>query len=201
MREVWSIRHGESEQNIGLRTSNHEDVPLTEKGEKQAVGASKKIIKTPDIIGHSKFFRAYQTAQPTMAKFPNTPVIILNTHEFTYLEPSKWNGTTSVERKEAVQEYWNRADPHYRDGPNAETFAELCQRGKDVEKYFLENEFSFAPLFSHALFIKMQLMLSSGIDLVSPQGMRRFKAECSKNPIDNTEIFKATIGDGRLIFQ
>lgn len=121
-------------------------------------------------------------------------------YEFTYLESSKWNGTTSDERKEAVKEYWDLADPYYKDGAGAESFAEFCQRGKNIEKYFIENEYTFAACLSHALYIKMQTMLSEGFDLVSSKGMKLFKEDCSKNPIPNTGIFKASIRNNGLIF-
>lgn len=121
-------------------------------------------------------------------------------YEFTYLEPSIYNNTTSAERKEAVKEYWDRADPYYKDGAGAESFAEFCQRGKDVEQYFVENTYDFSLCFSHALYIKMQIMLSAGVDLVSSKGMKLFKEDCSKNPIPNTGIFKASIKSNGLVF-
>lgn len=201
MREVWFIRHGESEGNIGLRTKNHEKIPLTQNGNSQAVDVSHKVITQPDLITHSGFLRAFQTAKPTIGKYPDIPVIVLKTHEFTYLEPEKWNGTTSEERKDAVREYWDRADPYYKDGPGAESFAEFCQRGREVEQFFVENQYNFVTSFSHALYIKMQMMLSTGVDLVSSRGMKLFKEDCSQNPIPNTGIFKAIVENNSLKFQ
>ncbi len=200
--ETWLIRHGESMANIGHRTANHIDIPLTETGEKQARAVSKKIIQKPDIIYYSQFKRTYLTAAPTIGKFPDVQSELLDfVHEFTYLEPSVYNGTTSQERKQAVQDYWNRGDPDYRDGPNAETFREFCDRGRQFKEFMIVNKDRFQPIFSHALYMKMIMMSISGYDLVSNTGMKAFKNACSTEPIVNTQVVKitATGGDLRLV--
>lgn len=75
MRDIWFIRHGQSEGNIGLKTDDHKKISLTNYGHEQAFIVSEKIIQTPSIIGHSGFLRTYETAQPTIGKFTEVPII------------------------------------------------------------------------------------------------------------------------------
>lgn len=44
------------------------------------------------------------------------PVEVWPIQEFTYLQPSRWNGTLSSERMPYIERYWTQADPDFYDG-------------------------------------------------------------------------------------
>jgi broad specificity phosphatase PhoE len=87
MKEVWLIRHGESEANAGLASSDPALIPLTEKGYQQAVKVSTVISMIPSLIVFSPYLRTQQTAQPTMQLFPQAECQEWNIQEFTFLSP------------------------------------------------------------------------------------------------------------------
>lgn len=68
-KKVVLIRHGESEANVGLPTSDPASIPLTEKGRQQAEQIAEKLTITPDLIIVSPYLRARQTAEPTIKHF------------------------------------------------------------------------------------------------------------------------------------
>ena len=82
----------------------------------------------PNLIAMSPYLRTQQTAEPTMARFPDVPTCILPMQEFTYLEPSRWNGTARAERLPFIEGYWASGDPRHQDGPGAESFETLLAR-------------------------------------------------------------------------
>ena len=51
--------------------------------------------ETPDLILTSPYLRTRQTATATIERFPNVPVGVWPIEEFTYLQPSRWNGILS----------------------------------------------------------------------------------------------------------
>ena len=92
MRAVF-VRHGESTGNAGIPS-----LELTEKGREQAQLLTASWTETPTLILVSLYLRTQQTAQPTRDRFPTVPVQPCPIEEFTYLEPSHWNGTTRADR-------------------------------------------------------------------------------------------------------
>ena len=61
-------------------------------------------------------------------RFPDVPVEVWPIEEFTYLQPTLWNGTRSAERMPYLEHYWHEADPDYCDGDGAASFAALLRR-------------------------------------------------------------------------
>lgn len=140
----------------------------------------------PNLIVTSPYLRTKQTAQPTFERFPDVPVEIWPVQEFTYLEPSRWNGTLVRERRERVESYWRECDPEFCDGPGAESFVTLLRRNEDA----LRTLTTLPPgtevfIFSHALF--MQAIRVTVVDAYAParQKMGNFVSACRMSPIQN----------------
>lgn len=125
---AWLIRHGESASNAGLPTSSPGATPLTDLGLAQARAFAAAFPEPPDRIVDSPFRRAAQTADPLAARFPDAPRQTWPVQEFTYLRPDLYAGATGEDRRPAVEAYWQRLDPHFVDGPGAESFAQLLDR-------------------------------------------------------------------------
>ncbi|MFC6646168.1 histidine phosphatase family protein [Granulicella cerasi] len=151
---VFFTRHAQSAANVGLSSDDFALIPLTEYGHAQAAALAAHWDVVPDLIIVSPFFRTRQTAQPTLDRFAHVPVEYWPVHEFTNLEPSRWNGSQPSERLPFVQQYWQQCDPAYCDGPGAESFSQLLGRAQAA----LDRLSQLPPdtevlLFTHGFFL------------------------------------------------
>lgn len=112
MRAIF-IRHGQSTGNAGIPCHDLALLELTELGWRQSREAAASWTETPDLIVTSPYLRTQQTAAATIERFPNVPVEVWPIQEFTYLQPSRWNGTLSSERMPHIERYWAAADPEF----------------------------------------------------------------------------------------
>ncbi|MEM7347754.1 MAG: histidine phosphatase family protein [Chloroflexota bacterium] len=192
MPNTWFIRHGESESNAGLATSNPATIPLTPKGKTQAQQIVAQIKQTPTLIVTSPYLRTQQTAQPTLDKFSQVPHETWPIQEFTYLAPARCQQTTNAERRPWVEAYWQQADPFYVDGVDAESCGMLIER---VNTTFdrLENYPSdaFIILFCHGHFMKAAKWWRQTLqsELTSAK-VKEFWSFASTFEISNGTIFK-----------
>ena len=122
------VRHGQSTGNAGLPCDDLATIELTELGWSQARQVAEDWQERPALIVTSPYLRTQQTAAPTIERFPDVPVEVWPIEEFTYLQPSRWNGTRSAERMPHLERYWAGADPAYCDGEGAESFGTLLRR-------------------------------------------------------------------------
>ena len=191
MISIWLIRHGESEANAGLPTSDVTLIELTEKGHQQAQKAASAFTQAPSLIVTSPYIRTKQTAQPTIERFASTPQAEWFVHEFTYLSLDRRHNTTALERLPMSEAYWERCDPNYVDGVGAESFADMIQRVQDFRQKIYRLEDEFTAIFTHETFIRafLWLMFSGTID-ISSKAMEEFHAFIKSLRIPNCGILK-----------
>jgi broad specificity phosphatase PhoE len=173
---VVFIRHGESTGNIGIPCPDVSGVELTELGRQQARQLAESWVDAPELIVVSPFLRTRQTAQPTCDRFPTVPVREWAIEEFTYLEPSRWNGTTYSERLLSIEAYWKSTDPEYRDGPGAESFATLLRRADAALERLraFTGQVNRVFLFSHGQFTQAVRVTVAHPEATDQEKMRRF---------------------------
>jgi broad specificity phosphatase PhoE len=188
MRAIF-IRHGESTGNAGIPSSDLSQIALTERGYAQAISVAEAWTERPALIGLSPYVRTHLTAEPTIQRFLDVPVEVLPMEEFTYLEPSRWNGTSRNQRLPHIEAYWKTAEPDYCDGPGAESFSTLLSR-VDTTLARLEQLDSDALIlaFSHGQFIQ-----ALRVSLLFPhwdnkQKMEHFWSFNEENPILNADL-------------
>ncbi|MCA9995768.1 MAG: histidine phosphatase family protein [Anaerolineales bacterium] len=158
MPEVWFIRHGESISNANLVTSHPALSPLTPKGEQEALlipGAFNG--RKPDLIITSPYVRAEQTAVPTLNHFAPVRHEIWPVHEFTYLAPKRYAGTTGDQRSPFAQAYWERSDPDEQEGGGGESFRACLNRVHITLARLQQHEADFVAVFTHGLFVRLLL--------------------------------------------
>lgn len=194
MKQVLIIRHAESLANIGERTDSHSAIPLSEVGKKQAEDLVTRIDSIPDLIVVSPYTRTYDTAKPFIEKYSSVPVETWDVHEFTYLSPKQYSGTSREERWGAITTYWESLNIHYRDGDDSETFYEFVIRIKNfINKVTLRPEKNII-IFSHGGFIKNLLayLASSKNEMSDDAILELMKHNRSllgvKYPIENVSI-------------
>lgn len=188
MRAVF-IRHGHSTANAGVPSENLALIELTELGRRQAGDVAAAWTECPSLIVTSPYVRTRQTAEPTIKRFPDVPVRIWPIQEFTYLEPSRWNGTLSEERMPHIVRYWEQADPEYCDGADAESFATLLRRAEvALERLEKLPKDALVYVFSHGQFIQAARSLVTESELSNREKMRRFWTKGKPPVIDNGQL-------------
>lgn len=187
------IRHGQSTGNAGVPCDDLGLLELTDKGWGQAREVAESWAETPDLIVTSPYLRTQQTAIPTLARFPNVPVEVWPIQEFTYLQPSRWNGTLSQERKPHIERYWATADPEFCDGEGAESFATLLDRVREnfrrLEGLAVDGS---VLIFSHGQFIQAVRMLLLYPKATDRQRMEHFWRADGLPAVRNAELVETT---------
>jgi broad specificity phosphatase PhoE len=163
MKEIWLIRHAESEANAGLRTTVPAEVALTPRGFAQSDFLARAVTKTPAFIIVSPYLRAVQTAEPLVKCFPNAPVSTWEIQEFTYLALTNTRNSNSSERRPFTDAFWARNEPDYDDGEGAESFADFWRRSQTMVDKIRHELPDNALIFCHGQLIRAALwqLLSS----------------------------------------
>ncbi len=158
MNKVILIRHAESESNIGIVFRHQNIIKITENGIKQANDLL-EILDKPDKIICSKYLRTIETAEPMMLKFPEVETHIwIDIHEFKPVNTDKHVGITREIRDSFAKEYWDKIDPIYCDGGDAESFKDFVNRAnQSIIK--MKNLKGVNYIFSHENFIRCVLIL------------------------------------------
>jgi 2,3-bisphosphoglycerate-dependent phosphoglycerate mutase len=199
MVEAWFIRHGQSVSNADLPTAHPAQSELTPQGWLEAEQIVRAFTRQPDLLVLSPYLRAQQTAEPTLNRFPNVPSATWPVHEFTYLAAHHYDGTTGSERRPVAMTYWERNDPHYRDGPEAETFAELVERVWAIIGRLRQGQDQYVALFSHGLFIRALLWaVLTDTRRPAPQQMKQYGNFCQAVRVPNGSVCRLYIGEKEL---
>ena len=192
MSEVWFIRHGESVSNANLPTGNPAESSLTEKGFAQAEQIANAFVNEPDLIVLSSYLRAKQTAVPTLNRFPQVPQEVWPVHEFTYLNPLRYQGTTGTERRPYALAYWERNDPHEKEDGEGEPFAGLMARVQETVSRLRRHPAQFVVVFSHGLFLRALIWsVMTGIIEATPHTMKRYHHFIQAERIPNGAVIEA----------
>jgi broad specificity phosphatase PhoE len=190
MRHTWLIRHAESTGNAGEVTGLPATIPLSAAGKVQAIDLAGRFEKTPSRVIISPYGRTLATAQPLLDLHPDIPVETWPVHEFTFLPPAQYVGTTQNERSIPAGAYWELCDPDHRGGEGAETFREFIGRVEAALQGFSEADAPFVACFSHGYFIKGVLWrLLHPRRAADEAGMASFRDFHRCFPVDNTSIF------------
>ena len=189
---LYLVRHGESLANAGHRTSDPAQIALTERGHRQAENIVPLLLAAePTLIVTSSYLRTKETSQPLLNQIPHVFHEEWPVHEFTYLSPNRCENMTSEERSPLVQQYWDRCDPFYVDGPGAESWANLVQRTINIRQHLEQySEKEKIIVFAHGQFIQMFLTLLIGMPSITSDSMRQWRKWMKLRPIENTEIIE-----------
>ncbi|WP_093385421.1 histidine phosphatase family protein [Variovorax sp. OV329] len=196
---VVFVRHGESTGNAGLPTNDLSSIELTEQGVAQARSIALGWSESPDVIATSPYLRTKQTAAPSASRFPNAAVHVLPMEEFTYLEPSRWNGTSRSSRLPHIEAFWSTADPMYCDGPGAESFSTLLLRVQTtLGRLNVLPQESLVYAFSHGQFMQAMRLRLMHPTWSSKQLMEHFWTFDKDNPIPNCGLIYTTRSAKRI---
>lgn len=154
MKNLWLIRHCESMANAGHVTADAAGIELTELGQRQAKLLPFSFDKSPELIVTSPFLRTKQSSVHVRDKFSEVPHEEWPVQEFSYLSAKRYANTSTVQRRPAVKEYWQKCDPKYCDGDGAESFSHLLDRVDEMFEKVRERPEKFIAIFTHGQFMK-----------------------------------------------
>lgn len=178
--------------NAGTWNPNPEQACLSSLGKKQAQKVASGITQQPDLIVSSPLIRARESAWYITNRWPDTPKVIWPIQELIYLSPAKMYPLTPEERKARIHDYWQRNDPVYRDGEDAESFANFLARVRQFHDR-IRQQHGFVVVIGHGLFLKAyQLGLAHGFHTTS-DWMHLFRQQERMHPIQNSELLKIAI--------
>lgn len=159
--EVHMIRHAQSIANAGEPTTDPHSIPLSQLGREQAGGLARsglidaliRRVRDGEIdlrLITSRMARTQQTLAPAAARIGEEcnggdpwPVDRWPVDEFTFLSFARLNrelgkASTIIDRRRLGTPYWERCDPHHRDGDDAESFATFRNRVRTMLARFRE---------------------------------------------------------------
>ena len=196
--KVFFVRHGESTGNAGVPSFDLSKLELTTLGQAQAESTALSWQQRPTLIALSPYLRTHLTAQPTIDRFPDVPVEILPMEEFTYLEPSQWNGTSRQARLPHIESFWGTADPAFCDGPGAESFQTLLDRvGCTLARFETLPSDALVYAFSHGQFMQAVRQSLLHPTWTAQQKMAHFWAFNTAHPILNADQLEISFVEGR----
>jgi broad specificity phosphatase PhoE len=196
---ILLVRHGQSVANAGGAAPDHITNPLTELGRAQAKAFADSFNCMPTLFLHSPFLRTRQTAEPLLQRFPDVPVEEWPIHEFTYLEPTRHNGTNETQQMPHILKYWERPNPAYLDGPGAETFTQFLDRARSAILRFAQMAHGgCVVVFTHGFMMQAIRLLLLFPHTTDAELMRNFRRFHSNNFVANTEVAEFEVREGRI---
>lgn len=198
MNNIWLVRHSECHSNVGGKTTHPATSILTKTGRLQSERIADYIDSQPDIILHSPYIRAVQSAQPTINKFPGVTVDESPVQEFVYLPHEKYLNTTQTRRQAAVDEYWQQCNPQQKNSNEAESFAEFIDRIEMViEK--LRHSKGRVIVFTHGHVMRAVIWkIITGNLQKDKAGMEQYRSMRHALYIPNAVILKINLDEPEL---
>lgn len=185
---TWLIRHGQSSINAGRPSVAGGDVCLTELGVEQAAAVAHRVDRPPDLLIMSPLVRARATADLIRAQWPTTPYEIWPIQELNYLSPARCGGTTAATRRPMIDAYWQRCDPDYLDGPDAESFSDFLHRVRQFHERLVALDCRFVVAVGHGQFFRAYTIAMATGFAASPEWMAHYRRSETANPLANCEV-------------
>ena len=189
MKTLYLIRHAQSTANADDTSLPDREIPLSAAGGQQA---AELVCRLPENrrVFVSEMRRTHETAAPYCARHGIRPEILPCLNEFSYLPFAAVQGLDATARKPLAQAYWQRADPHFRAGSGADTFAEFDSRVSD----FLLNVWPILPhgslLFGHGIWMVLLAWWLAGNHAETGADMAAFRAFQSSLHVANASVWR-----------
>lgn len=189
MKTLYLIRHAQSAANAGGTSLPDRKIPLSAAGTQQAAELVCRLPANCRVFV-SEMRRTHETAAPYCARHGIRPEILPCLNEFSYLPFAAVQGLDATARKPLAEAYWQRADPHFRAGSGADTFAEFDGRVSN----FLHRAWPELPrgslLFGHGIWIALLAWRLSGNRAETGADMAAFRAFQSSLHVANASLWR-----------
>lgn len=167
-KKVYLVRHGESEDGV-LKLHQANDAALSEHGRHQAKDAAERFRNISiDVIFSSPYQRTHETAEHISA----VTGVRIETNELLHerRQPKEIIGKSRTDSevvriKSIIKEHRNDPSWHYSDEEN---FFEVRDRVKQIIQWVVESPHEHIVIVSHAVLIKIFVLLTVFEDQVTP---------------------------------
>ena len=166
MKKIFLVRHGESQWNVLKKIQGQQDVPLTDRGMKQANLIGNRLVhERIDRIYSSDLKRAYDTAEIIGKRLS---LNVIPTKEFREIDFGIWEGMSNDKMH---IEYYNelclwRKEPEKLKVEGAESLRELQLRAMAAVNKIINNEVGDNILIvSHSATLKTIILGLLNMDL------------------------------------
>lgn len=207
MKNIYLVRHAQSQSNAELKLTVNQDIALTETGHKQAQALADWLLHTVEKIDSvfvSTYQRTHATALPLLDQIHLSPVVWADLHEFNYLNFARIQDCSFSQVRAIATDYWQTYTPTDVDGAQlsvpkswqAESFSDFVQRvQRTVQRLHALPEGNYV-VYTHGMWLCMLIWLSLGYPTKNNADMQRFRQfELLTRP-KNCEVFCARcIGD------
>ncbi|MGQ0287167.1 histidine phosphatase family protein [Pasteurellaceae bacterium 22721_9_1] len=193
MKTIYLIRHAESLANAGGKSMQDCDIPLSERGQQQAVQLAQRLPPA-NLVFTSAFLRTQQTAQYYLQQQQLTSQVLPILNEFSYLAFEEIDGLNAEQRKPISLAYWEKSDPYYKCGEKTDSFAEFSQR----VDLFLQQTKNFPDqtcCFTHGIWIALLVWKLLGFNTKTAEDMRAFRQFQLHLPMTNTMIWELKLDE------
>lgn len=157
------LRHGETDHNAQGRFQGHADIPINERGRRQAAAAQHRLsARSFDAVYSSPLGRAVETARIVR---PGAEVVL--DARLMEINVGSWAGLTWAEVQSQMPDYEQKyADGvDFRRSPEGETLGEVVERGRPTLLEIAERHDGGTVLIvSHGLFLNRVLHSLLGIE-------------------------------------
>lgn len=192
MKNIYLIRHAQSESNAGLAVRPNADICLTNLGRQQADELADWLmghVPTPRQVFVSSYVRTHQTAEPYLERIGAVPVVIEPLREFNYLDFERIKTLPFADIAVVADEFWAKDDPCYADGEMTDSFDNLVMRVRQVRQQFDALPDGDYVVFTHGMWLGMlmwQLVHGDGERVRQVHTFRQF--ELAVRP-SNCDVF------------
>jgi broad specificity phosphatase PhoE len=193
------VRHGQSLSNSGAKTVDQVSNPLTELGRAQSRDFAERLDCKPTLFVISPFLRAQQTAGPSRQRFPEVPVEEWPIQEFSFLNPALHKGMTEMDREPHSVAYWQREDPAFTDGPEAESFISFLDRARSaIHRLVTRDPGGCIVVFTHGYFMQAFRMVLLFPNATDAELMANFLRFHDANLVPNITSLEFEVRDGKI---
>lgn len=183
MKELYFVRHGQTEWNAIRRMQGQWNSDLSELGQQQA-RVNGEFLSSCDIeaMYASPLDRTRQTAAIINELVPVEPVFDERIMEW---DCGEWSGYLYAEVQAQWAEEWEKlqADKFYYRGPNAENYPDMIERSKPFLDELLEAPHSRIAIVSHGMIGRV--MVAQLLDFMPDQYLEFHQG--------NDTIFRVTV--------
>lgn len=158
MKTFYLIRHAQSESNAMQTVRPNHEIALTALSKTQAIEMATWLtdhLPMPDKVFVSSYACTHQTAEPYLNKTGLTPTVLDGLREFNYLDYEHIKDLSYPQIIKLAQAYWAKADVHYTDSPNTDSFSHLVRRVKAVRDDFAKLPEGTYVVFTHGMWLVM----------------------------------------------
>lgn len=194
MKQIYLIRHAQSEANAGLVIRPNHDIALTSLGHTQATEVADWLyarVPKPDGVFISEMIRTHQTAAPYLTRSHQQAQMLADLSEFNYLDYGRICNLQFSELLSIADNYWQQADVDFYDGAETDSYCDFVKRVAQMRAYFHALPDGVYVAFTHGMWLGMlmwQLLLKD--DMPRLMDMRAFRQfELAIRP-KNCEVFR-----------